>query len=306
MSNPKKILIITGGPKSKLADFLDTAKELNLDVKGASFSELTYFSKENKNKLVLRVGNYDVANFSLVYIRLVGKRLEDASLLVNYAKEHRVKLIDRLYENASMMPSSISKALELKHLIKGGINIPPTFFGSLKKIFETAGSLLRFPYVIKSTSGKKARDVWAPKSTEELKELIGELQHREKKGEKFFAQKLIKASQRVRVFVVGGKALGAVTRPTKWRKRWTEKVNGEYPKGRKGTLIPVPNKYAKIAVEAAKATYLDIAGVDILEEDKTSNLYIIEANAAPSWNLIKKYAEINVESEILNFLASKL
>ncbi|MFV1917377.1 MAG: RimK family alpha-L-glutamate ligase, partial [Patescibacteria group bacterium] len=120
--------------------------------------------------------------------------------------------------------------------------------------------------------------------------------------ERFFAQKLIQASQRVRVLVVGEKALGAISRPTKWRKRWTKKVKVEYPEGKKETLVPVPEKYAKIAVDATKATYLDVAGVDILEEDKTNNLYIIEANAAPSWNLIKKEVGIDVEREILKYL----
>ncbi|MFV1917493.1 MAG: RimK family alpha-L-glutamate ligase, partial [Patescibacteria group bacterium] len=262
----KKILIVAGGPVTKLDEFKRAAKDLGQDVVLASFSELEYFWKGKGEKFSLQVSAVDISRFDLIYIRVVGKRLEDAALLVNYAKEHGVKLVDKLYENAQLMPSSVSKAMELRYLIKGGVEIPPTYFGSLNAIREKAGSHLGFPFVIKSTSGKRARDVWSPKNKDELRGLIEELLLREKNGEKFFAQKLIQASQRVRVFVVGEKVLGALNRPTKWRKRWTKKVRGEYPEGKKETLIPVPEKYAKIAVDATKATYLDVAGVDILEE----------------------------------------
>lgn len=298
----KKILIVAGGPATKLNEFSRAAKDLGQDVVLASFSDLEYFWQGKGEKFSLQVQSVDISRFDLIYIRVVGKRLEDAALLVNYAKEHGVKLVDKLYENALLMPSSISKAMELRYLIKSGIEIPPTYFGSLSAIREKAGSHLGFPFVIKSTSGKKARDVWSPKNKDELRGLIGELQLREKNGEKFFAQKLIKASQRVRVLVVGERAIGAVIRPTKWRKRWTKKVDGEYPEGRKETLMPVPKKYAELALAAAHAAYLDISGVDILEEDKNKKLYVIEANAAPSWNLIKKDVGIDVEREILKYL----
>jgi len=69
-------------------------------------------------------------------------------------------------------------------------------------------------------------------------------------------------------------------------------------------LIPVPEKYSEMAVKAAKTVDLDISGVDILVEDATDKLYVIEANAAPSWKLIAKDCGVNVEKEILKFLAS--
>ena len=69
-------------------------------------------------------------------------------------------------------------------------------------------------------------------------------------------------------------------------------------------MIPVPEKYSELALNCANAVNLDIAGVDILEENDSGKLFVIEANAAPSWNLIKKDCGVEVEKEILNFLAS--
>ena len=302
----KKILILTGGPRKKLDSFLEPIKRLGLDVFLASFCDIHFFADNSGNKLSIKVGSNDLSDFNLIYIRMVGKRLEDATLVVNYAKERGIKIVDKLYEDSLFIPSSITKAMEMKKLADNGVSMPPTYFGSLALIGENSATLLGMPYVVKSTSGKKARDVWLVKDKKEFEELYNTLREREKEGVCFFAQSLVASSQRVRVLVVGEKALGAITRPTKWRKTFIEKQNGEFPDGVKESIFPVPEKYSELAIRAAKATGLDISGVDILEDDKTRSLYVIEANAAPSWNLIKKDCQIDVEEEILKFLSSKL
>lgn len=284
--------------------FIEPAEKLGIDLTTASFYGLN-FTNVNEDGYVLKVGETDISKFDLVYIRVVGKRLEEATLLVNFLKKHDIPVVDKLYENSLFIPSSISKSAEHAKLMEKNIPLPPTVFGSLFYLRDNAEKFLGFPYVVKCTVGKKARDVWAPKTKKELDKLITILRKREKKGESFFAQKLINASQRIRVLVVGGRAIGAVTRPTKWRKRWTKMVDGEYPEGIKESISPVPDKYSKLAIQTADAAELDISGIDILEEDKTGKLFIIEANAAPSWNLIKKDTGINVEEEILKYVASR-
>lgn len=300
----KKILILTGGPIKKLDPFIEPIKQLGMDVTLASFYDV-YFNTTSPGDLSLFVGDKDLRNYDLVYFRVIGKRLEDATLVVNYAKQNGIKLIDKVYENALFIPSTISKAMEMKKLVDAGVNLPPTYFGSLNSIVKNAPKFLDFPFVIKSTSGRKARDAWLVKDDEEVQELISTLREREKTGVCFFAQKLIYASQRIRVLVVGGKALGAITRPTKWRKSFVKKQGKEYPEGKKEALNPVPANYTEVAIKAANAADLDICGVDILEDDKTHELLVIEANAAPAWNLIKRDCGVEVEERVLKFLASQ-
>ncbi|KKQ77261.1 hypothetical protein A2715_00040 [Candidatus Woesebacteria bacterium RIFCSPHIGHO2_01_FULL_39_32] len=295
-----KILILIGGPVRKLDTFIEPSRQMGLDVTLASFSDTEYISTEGSGKLQITIKDKDLAEFDLIYIRMVGIRMEDASLVTNYAREKGIKIVDRVYRQALFIPSTISKAMEMKKLINAGIPLPQTYFASLSLIRERAPKLFSFPFVIKSTSGKKARDSWLVESKEVLESLVTELREREKQGIRFFAQKLIKASQRIRVLVVGGKVIGAISRPTKWRKHFTSN-NKE---GKKEALIPVPEKYSELALNCANAVNLDIAGVDILEENDSGKLFVIEANAAPSWNLIKKDCGVEVEKEILNFLAS--
>jgi len=303
ITNSKRILVIAGGVVSKLDAFREPAQRLGLNVVFASLYELSFFSEGTGEKLVIKVGDTDIADFDIIYIRVVGKRLEIASVLVSYARAHNVRIVDHIYENPEIMPSTISKAMEMKMLAETGIPIPPTFFGSLNSIRKNAPDLLGFPYVIKGTVGRKARSVWSPATVEELDSLIKELRPLEREGANYFAQKLIKAQTRSRVLVVGGEVIGGVVRPTKFRKRFLEMVDGEYPEGVKDTLVDVPQSYAELAIKTAEMAKLDVCGVDILHEDETDNLYIIEANAAPAWELVKKYVGVNVEEKILQFLA---
>src|SRR3989344_6238520 len=150
----KKILILTGGPKSKLDAFIESARKLDLDVNMASFYDIEYTSKENSNRFILKVNGYDMARFDLIYLRVVGKRLEDATLVVNYAKQKGIRIVDRVYEKSLFIPSTISKAMEMKKLIEAGIPMPKICFGRLLFIKERAPKLLGYPYVVKSTSGK--------------------------------------------------------------------------------------------------------------------------------------------------------
>lgn len=300
----KKILAIVGGPARKLDPFVEAADKLEIDLTAASFSDLSYNSYSGQYKLL--VGGTDVADFNLIYIRVVGKRIEDATLLANYAKEKGIKVVDRLYTDSPLLPSSVAKSIETAKLIDAGIPMPRTIYGKLDYLVEEAPKALGFPFVLKSTTGKKAREVWAPKSKEELDSLYTELRQLEKKGARYFAQEFVKSPERYRVFVLGGEVLATLVQPTKWRKRFIEKVDGEFPEGERG-LVPEPTEEMKtLALQAAKAADLDISGVDILRSIDSGELLVIEANAAPSWKLVEKYTEKNMAEEILKWLSKQI
>lgn len=298
----KKILIIVGGGIKHLAPLKKEGEALGLKVTLASFSDLEY--KTSKD-FTLKIKGEPVENFDVIYVRLVGKRFEDVSLLVNFAKEKGIKIVDKIYEKSHIIRLPIAKALEVKLLSRAGLPLPKTFFAKLLEIKQKAPELYGFPFVIKGTTGKQGHAVWSPRNKEELERLYEELKDKEKEGKRFLAQEFIKASQRNRVFVVGGVAIAGITRPTKWRKRFIKKVNGEFPAGIKEALNPISREDAKLAVSAAEALDIDIAGVDIFHEDATNKVYVLEVNSAPRWEAIAKDTGVNVEREILRFLAEK-
>ncbi|MFC1626018.1 RimK family alpha-L-glutamate ligase [Patescibacteria group bacterium] len=291
-----KILIITGGGIKHLKPFEENAKVLNLDVTTASFSAINFQTKESK--IVPHIKSIPLESFDLIYIRLVGKRYEDLSLLASFAKDKNIKIVDRIYQNSKYARLPLSKSLETKLLIKKNIPLPKTYYASVENIVENAPRIFGFPFVIKGTTGKQGHEVWSPRDKKELHNLAKSILTKEKEGKRFLAQEFIKASQRIRVFVVGGKALAAITRPTRWRKRFTKKPPLREP------LMPVPGDIATLAADSCRGLSIDIAGVDIICDDETEKRYVLEVNSAPRWASIAKDTHVNIEGEILKYLAS--
>ncbi|MFC1600560.1 RimK family alpha-L-glutamate ligase, partial [Patescibacteria group bacterium] len=232
MSNNKKILVVVGGGVKHLSPFKKAAGELGADVVCASFSTLEYETVGGQVKV--KVEGIDLAEFSVVYIRLVGKRYEDVALLTYCCRQKGVRLVDTIYQSDGVIRIPIPKSIETKLMYDAGIPVPKTYFGRMKMIRENAEELLGFPFVIKGTMGKQGHAVWSPRTHEELDEMVDKFTPKEKKeGVRFLAQEFIKASQRSRVFVIGEKAVAAITRPTRWRRRFLEKVDGKFPEGKR-------------------------------------------------------------------------
>lgn len=269
------ILILTSGKVSKLDDFKDKGADLG------SFSDINYSSDSSE----LRFKDNDLKIYKLIYFRMVGKSLEIATLVADYAVKNNIKLVDEMYSNSLLMPISLGKSLEMRRLYESGIKIPRTTFGD---DFES----MQFPYIIKSTSGQKAREVWLVNNQEELGTLKST---KYEKGKFYFAQELVPNARRIRALVVGDKVIGAIVRHTKWNKDDT-----------KLTLDPIPEDVEKLAVSSAKAVGLNISGIDILVNSVTNEMFVIEANAAPAWKLINKYCNVNVEDEIIKFIQTKI
>lgn len=275
----KKILVLTSGSKTKIRDFRPYAET-------ASLGDIVFSSESDA---IFLKGGKSLESFDAIYFRLVGKSLENASLVADFASKKGIQIVDRVYSKSRIFPITQSKALEMKALIDGHIRIPRTFFASLPQIGKKAPKFLGLPFVVKSTSGRKGREVYLIKQKEDLKKL-------EETGKNYFAQEFIAAERRIRVLVVGGRILGAISQIAKWAK------------DRKGAKIEIFNpdkKVSDLALSAVRAVGLDIAGVDILTGPEGS-LYVIEVNAAPSWELIKKYCQINVENEIIQFIQKKV
>lgn len=274
-----KILILTSGNVSKLDNFKEVSPIDGVEITLSSFSDINYDTSNEG----LRVGKVDLKLFNVIYFRLVSKSLEIATLVTNYAIKNNIKLVDELYSSSLLLPMSLGKSIEMRKLHEAGISIPRTLFGT----FEG----LEFPFIVKSTSGQKAREVWMVKNQEELDALKLKFE----KGKFYFSQELVPNAERVRVLVIGDRAVGAIKRQTKWNKSEA-----------KETLATIPTEIAELAVNSAKAVGLDISGVDILVNSQTKEMFVIEANAAPAWKLINKYCGIKVEDEIIKYLQTKI
>lgn len=298
----KNILILVGGGTKHLEVFADEGKKLGLNVLCSSFSKLKY--ETDSGEVAVKVDDRDILEFEAVYFRVVGRRYEDAALVRTYCRNHNIRIVDRVYETDGLIRIPIPKSIEVKLLVDKGVPVPKTYFGRTSMMLADCPNLYGFPFVIKGTTGKQGNAVWAPKNIEELKELVDKFTPLEREGAaRFIAQEFIKASTRKRIFIIGEKAVSGIVRPTRWRKRFLPKGTKEYL-GIRESIINVDDEDAELALKASFAVGVDIGGVDIIKEDSTGKNYVLEVNSAPRWASLKKDTGVNMEKEILKYLAS--
>jgi len=91
----------------------------------------------------------------------------------------------------------------------------------------------------------------------------------------------------VRVFVIGGKVVGAIQRIAA-KGNWKANI----ALGNKPKQLKISGELERLAIKATKTLGLVYAGVDIL---KTKNApVILEVNGSPSWQGLRKVSGVNV------------
>ena len=117
----------------------------------------------------------------------------------------------------------------------------------------------------------------------------------------FYVQRAIDhAGRDVRVFVVGGRVVGAVERtapPGEWRTNLTG--------GGSAKAVDVPGAWQEFALRAAATVDADYAGVDLLAS-RDGELFVLEVNGIPGWEGLQMATGIDVAGAIVDHLAARV
>jgi RimK family alpha-L-glutamate ligase len=117
----------------------------------------------------------------------------------------------------------------------------------------------------------------------------------------FYVQRAVDHGGRdVRVFVVGGRVLGAIERqapPGDWRTN--------VARGGAARAIDVPEAWARLAVRAAAVVGADYAGVDLLPSS-TGDVFVLEVNGIPGWQGLQEATGIDVAGAIVDHLIARV
>jgi RimK family alpha-L-glutamate ligase len=117
----------------------------------------------------------------------------------------------------------------------------------------------------------------------------------------FYVQRAVDHDGRdVRVFVVGGRVVGAIERRARagdWR---TNVSNG-------GSAAPIdlPRDWADLALRAVAAIGADYAGVDLLPS-RSGAVFVLEVNGIPGWQGLQQATGIDVAGAIADYLAERV
>jgi ribosomal protein S6--L-glutamate ligase len=104
----------------------------------------------------------------------------------------------------------------------------------------------------------------------------------------------------VRVFVVGGRVLGAIERRAP-EGDWRTNV------ARGGTARPfdLPAAWEQLAVRAAAAIGADYAGVDLLPS-RDGEVFVLEINGIPGWEGLQKATGLDVAGAIVEQVEARM
>jgi ribosomal protein S6--L-glutamate ligase len=198
--------------------------------------------------------------------------------------------------SSSAISRSRDKLRSLQLLSKQGIPLPKTSFASST---EQTQDLIKLvggaPNVVKLVEGSQGRGVVlaeTQKASESLIDAFRELHAN------FLVQEFIADANGadIRCFVVGGKVVAAMMRQAK-----EGEFRSNIHRGGKGMAVKLNPEERKIAVNAAKAMRLNMAGVDIIRSERGP--MVLEVNSSPGLEGIEGATNLNVASEIINYIS---
>lgn len=284
-----KILVMYKSWAGYLPRFVEEGRKVGIEVTLGHFSELVL---ETGDGVGVKLGGKDVKEFDLVYVRSVGDYHEEMTILAEYCKTHQVKLLERTLKDGNV--DRDHKSYEALKLLEAGLGYPKSFFGSAGETLQYLRQNSQWPVVIKDTGGRRGRGAYLVKDIETVEKIyLG----RGKKN--YLVQEYIPNNGEYRVWVVGGKVIGAMHRPVRVGGFELVGITG------KSTKIEVDENMADLAIKAAEALEVDVAALDMVKDSQSGQLYVLEVNRAGSFDTFERVTGINVVGKMMEWLVGE-
>ena len=180
-----------------------------------------------------------------------------------------------------------------------GIDTPKTMLVKHPVNAALVAREIGFPAVIKIMAGSYGKGVYMVNTQSEFQDFI-EFAHGIKTDEAIIVQQYIdtRPGEDLRVFVVGGKVIGAIKRSSQ-----DGSFKANITRGGGAEPFPINREIRDIALATARSLDLEIAGVDLLFGK--DGYVVCEANSAPGFEGFEKATDINVAGEIIKYAKSK-
>lgn len=303
----KKLLILVGkkGRRGELFTHLVSERMgEGAEVLLATFSDL--FIEVDKDETKVLVGGVDIKEFDLVYIRRIDHSLFPLSgSLAMCLDKLGIKYFDTRFREIGAGGDKFTSVVKLA---LSGICVPKTIFCARDKIVdekERIASSLGFPMIAKDTQSQGNSGIFLLKNEEDFGKLL-ELREERLGGSRvqFLFQKFLDMEQEFRLLVLGDRV--AIAHKKDKRNYNNLVVTYDIPdlETEFVEVEEISDSLKAIAVKAAKALNVEIAGVDICVEKKTGRELIIEVNRGPGFEYDEtKSSEIH---KVAGFLKENL
>lgn len=287
-----KIAILSNGNANySTKRLVEVAKARGHEVKVIKYKN-AYASIEQSNPTVSYRGEV-LGHFDAVIPRI-------ASYMTRYGTA-----IVRQLEMQGMYTVSSSLAINrtrdklrsLQVLSKAGVAIPKTVFSrntaDIDDLIDMVGGT---PAVIKLARGTHGNGVVLAESKRMAKSALQALYLHNEDGTNILLQEFIEesAGTDIRAFVVGGRVVASMKRQS-----LDDDFRSNLHKGGAGTVTKLTEEERKMAIKAAKAMGLNIAGVDMMRSNRGP--LVLEVNASPGFG-IEKVTKRDVTTPIIEYI----
>ncbi|MBR0431826.1 30S ribosomal protein S6--L-glutamate ligase [Candidatus Saccharibacteria bacterium] len=181
-------------------------------------------------------------------------------------------------------------------LTKNGIDTPKTLVSRNTADIDDLIDQIGLPVIIKLASGTHGNGVVLAETKKAAKSALQAFYLYNEDGTNILLQEYIKesAGTDIRAFVVGSQVVASMQ-----RKSLDDDFRSNLHKGGEGTIIKLTDEEKKVAVHAAKAMGLHIAGVDLMRSERGP--LVLEVNASPGFG-IERVTGRNVAIKIIEYI----
>lgn len=197
----------------------------------------------------------------------------------------------------SSIEISRDKLLTVQHLAAHGLPIPKTILAKFPMNLDTIKREFTYPLIIKKASGSQGKGIIKVDSHEQLMDIIDMIDI----GKPLMFQEMIQASKGrdLRVFVIGGRVVGAMMRIATGA---TFKANVH--QGATVKMVQCSAQVEWLVLETVKIIGLDIAGVDLLIDKDTYK--ICEVNSSPGFEGLEIALGMDIAARMLQYMKMRL
>jgi ribosomal protein S6--L-glutamate ligase len=287
-----RIAILSNGPGNYSTKRLkEEALKRGHTVKVIKYRDC-YASIEQSNPTVSYRGE-DLEKFDAIIPRIASHMTRYGTAIVRQLEMQGMYTVS----SSIAINRSRDKLRSSQVLARAGVGIPKTVFSrnttDIDDLLDQVGGT---PVIIKLASGTHGNGVVLAESKKAAKSVLQAFYLTNDDGTNILLQEFIKesAGTDIRAFVVGSRVVASMKRQS-----LDDDFRSNLHKGGEGTPIKLTEEERKMALKAAKAMGLNIAGVDMMRSERGP--LVLEVNASPGFG-IEKVTSRNVASAVIEYV----
>lgn len=261
------------------------------DVKIIKYRDC-YASIEQNNPTVSYKGE-DLGKYDAIIPRIASNMTRYGTAIVRQLEMQGVYTVS----SSISISRSRDKLRSLQLLAKAGVGIPKTVVSrNSADIDDLIDKLGGTPVIIKLARGTHGNGVVLAETKKAAKSVLQAFYLTNEDGTNILLQEFIEesAGTDIRAFVVGSRVVASMKRQS-----LDDDFRSNLHKGGEGAAVKLTEEERKMAVKAAKAMGLNVAGVDMMRSSRGP--LILEVNASPGFG-IEKVTGRDVASHIIEYV----